>query len=294
MRITWVVMWIATLAIAGIWPLAGFFSKDEIIWYAGAWAGAEANPYSTLYTAYWVVAIVTAMLTAFYMTRLMVMTFHGESRLEPSAGKHLHEAPWVMTVPLLVLAALSIFGGWVNVPEPLRESFLGMFGALPMSEWLHHWLEPVTHDATAIQVAAVGDPSYGAPLLGGGELFWAVGSTLAAAAVVVWAFVTLHRRRYLSAAVDVGLPTGFTRVLFNKWYFDEIFDRAIVQTLLAASRWCWKVVDELVIDGFVNLLGSFTRLAGWSASLFQTGQTTTYAFVLTLGVLLVLGAAVLL
>ncbi len=294
MRVTRVVMWIATLAIAGIWPLAGFFSKDEIIWYTAAWAGAETNPYGSLYTAYWVIAIVTAMLTAFYMTRLMVMTFHGESRTEPNARKHLHEAPWVMTVPLLVLAALSIFGGWVNVPEPLRESFLGMFGALPMSEWLHHWLEPVTHDAAAIQVAAVGDPSYSAPLLGGGELLWAVGSTLAAAAVVAWAFVTLRGRRYPSAAAEVGAPTGFKRVLFNKWYFDEFFDRTIVQPLLVASRWCWKVVDDLVIDGFVNLLGGFTRLVGWSVSLFQTGQTTTYAFVLTLGVLLVLGAAVLL
>ena len=292
MRVTWVVMWIATLAIAGIWPLAGFFSKDEIIWYTAAWAGAGSNPFQGLYTAYWVLALVTAMLTAFYMTRLMVMTFHGESRLQPGARRHLHEAPRVMTVPLVVLAALSIFGGWVNVPEALGESVLGLFGALPMSEWLHHWLEPITHDAAAIQVAALGEPAHDAPLLGGGEVSWALVSTLAAAAVVLVAARTLGARRYRAAADDDLRLTGLRGILFNKWYFDEIFDAAIVRPILGASRWCWRVVDTVLIDGFVNFVGNFTRLAGWFVSLFQTGQANTYAFVLTLGVLLVLGAAV--
>ncbi len=292
MRITWVVMWIATLAIAGIWPLAGFFSKDEIIWYTAAWAGAESNPFGALYTVYWLVALATAMLTAFYMTRLMVMTFHGKSRVERTARTHLHEVPGVMTVPLVVLAALSVFGGWINVPEPLRESFLGMFGALPMSEWLHHWLEPVVHDAAAIQVAALGEPAHGDPLTGAGEFVWALASTAAAAAVVVLALRALGSHKYVAAAADGPAPTGLRGFLFNKWYFDEIFDRGIVRPVLAASRWCWKVVDTVLIDGFVNFLGNFTRLVGWSVSLFQTGQANTYAFVLTLGVLLVLGAAV--
>ena len=292
MRITWVVMWIATLAIAGIWPLAGFFSKDEIIWYTAAWAGAEANPFGGLYTLYWVVALVTAMLTAFYMTRLMVMTFHGETRLEHGARSHLHEAPRVMTVPLIVLAVLSVFGGWVNVPPALSESALGFFGALPMTEWLHHWLEPITHDAAAIQVAALGEAAHDAPLLGGGELAWALVSTLAAAVVVAVAVRQLAPRRVPTAAEDATPPTGLRGVLYNKWYFDEIFDRTIVQPVLAASRWCWSFIDTVIIDGFVNSVGNFTRLAGWFGSLFQTGQANTYAFVLTLGVLLVLGAAV--
>ena len=292
MRITWVVMWIATLAIAGIWPLAGFFSKDEIIWYTAAWAGAESNPFGALYTVYWFLAIVTAMLTAFYMTRLMVMTFHGESRVERKARTHLHEAPRVMMVPLIILAVLSVFGGWVNVPETLSESFLGMFGVLPMSEWLHHWLEPVTHDAAAIQVAALGEAAHADPLLGAGEFVWALVSTAAAAAVVIAAFRVLSSRKYVAAAQDGPAPKGLRGVLFNKWYFDEMFDRGIVRPVLAASRWCWRVVDTVLIDGFVNFVGNFTRLAGWSLSLFQTGQANTYAFVLTLGVLLVLGAAV--
>ena len=292
MRITWVVMWIATLAIAGIWPLAGFFSKDEIIWYTAAWAGAEANPFGGLYTLYWAVALVTAMLTAFYMTRLMVMTFHGETRLEHGARSHLHEAPRVMTIPLIVLAVLSVFGGWVNVPEALSESALGLFGALPMTEWLHHWLEPITHDAAAIQVAALGEAAHSAPGLGGGEFVWALLSTLAAAIVVAVAVRQLAPRRVMAAAEDATPPAGLRGVLYNKWYFDEAFDRTIVQPVLAASRWCWRFVDTVIIDGFVNSVGNFTRLAGWFGSLFQTGQANTYAFVLTLGVLLVLGAAV--
>ena len=91
MPVTWATMWIATLAIAGIYPFAGFFSKDEIIWYAGAWAGAENAPFPGLYTLYWVLALVAAMLTAFYMTRMMVMTFHGENRTGDEESKHLHK-----------------------------------------------------------------------------------------------------------------------------------------------------------------------------------------------------------
>ncbi|MDE2654409.1 MAG: NADH-quinone oxidoreductase subunit L [Gemmatimonadetes bacterium] len=292
MRITWVVMWIATLAIAGIWPFAGFFSKDEIIWYTAAWAGAESNPYGWLYTVYWLVALATALLTAFYMTRLMIMTFHGSSRVEKGAQSHLHEAPRVMTVPLIILAVLSVFGGWVNVPEELQASVVGFFGTLPMSEWLHHWLEPVTAGAAGVQVAAMGDPSYSAPLVGGGEVMWALISTLAAALVVAGACRYLLARKYVPAAEAAAPSSGLGRILYNKWYFDELFDRTVVQPILAASRWCWKVVDNVLIDGFVNFVGNFTRLAGWIASLFQTGQATTYAFVLTLGVLAILGAAV--
>ena len=161
-----------------------------------------------------------------------------------------------------------------------------------MSEWLHHWLEPITHDAAAIQVAAIGEPSYSAPGVGGGEVAWALASTGAAALVVLAALRVLGGRRYVAAAEATTAPRGLRAVLVNKWYFDEAFDAGIVRPVLAASRWCWKVVDTLIIDGFVNFLGSFTRLAGWAVSLFQTGQANTYAFVLTLGVLIVLGAAV--
>ena len=291
MPLTCSVMWIATLAIAGVWPFAGFFSKDEIIWYAAAWAGAESNPFGTLYAAYWGVALLTALLTAFYMTRLMVMTFHGTNRTGEAARSHLHEAPKVMTVPLVALAVLSFFGGWINVPEDLRTSFAGLFGTLPMSGWLHHWLEPVTHAAAEIQVAGFGAAAHTAPA-GGGEVAWALAATLAAAVTMAAAVRFTSTRRHLPAALDPGPQAGPRLAVYNKWYFDEVYDAVVVRPVLAVSRWCWKAVDTVVIDGFVNFTGNFARLVGWAASLFQTGQVNMYAFVLTLGVLVVLGATV--
>ena len=291
MPVTWAVMGVATLAIAGIWPFAGFFSKDEIIWYAGAWAGAESNPFGGLYTTYWALALATALLTAFYMARLMVMTFHGANRTGPGASR-LHEAPRVMTVPLVVLAVLSVLGGWLNVPEALHQTVLGLFGAVP-AEGLHHWLAPVIHAAEEIQVGAIGEASKSSPV-GGGEWVWALASTLAAAVVVVATFRVLGRRSYVAAVDDPGPRTALDRFLHGKWYFDEAYDRIVVRPILAASRWCWKFVDSVVIDGFVNFTGNLTRVVGWIASVFQTGQVNMYAFVLALGALLVLGAAVLL
>ena len=291
MPVTWAVMGVATLAIAGIWPFAGFFSKDEIIWYAGAWAGAASNSFGGLYAAYWIAALVTALLTAFYMVRLMVMTFHGANRTGAGASR-LHEAPRVMTVPLVVLAALSVFGGWLNVPEALRDTLFGFFGLLPV-EWLHHWLEPVVHAAGEIQVAHVGEAAYHAPFVGGGEVLWAGLSTLAAAAVAFGTARLLAARTYAPSAAAKAPRRPLDRFLQRKWYFDELYERAVIKPVLAASRWCWKVVDARAIDGLVNFAGSFTRLTGWTTSLFQTGQVNMYAFVLVLGALLVLGAVVL-
>jgi len=291
MPLTCALMWIATLAIAGIWPFAGFFSKDEIIWYTAAWAGAGSNPFGGLYSVYWGVALVTALMTAFYMTRLMVMTFHGSNRTGAAGAAHLREAPRVMTLPLIALAALSVFGGWINVPEGLRESFAGLFGVLPMSEWLHHWLEPVTHAAAEIQVAGFGEAAHSAPL-GGGEVLWALASTLAAALTVAVGARLLGSREYVAAAADSGPRAGLARVLHDKWYFDEAYEAVIVQPLLRLSRWCWRFIDTVIIDGFVNATAQFTRLAGWVMSLFQTGQVNMYAFVLTVGVLLILGTTV--
>ncbi|MFQ5536553.1 MAG: NADH-quinone oxidoreductase subunit L [Gemmatimonadota bacterium] len=290
MPITWTVMWIATLAIAGVWPFAGFFSKDEIIWQVAAFGGAEHAPFPGLYAAYWVIALAAALLTAFYMTRLMVMTFHGKNRTGEEEARHLHEVSPVMWVPLAVLAFLSIFGGWINVPEAIQESFLGGMGALPMSEWLHHWLEPVTAAAHEIQVSHLGELSHMAPF-GGGEVVWAVISTALALIIVVAAFKVLERRDVKSAAEDTD-PTGFAGILYHKWYVDELYDRLVVQPLLALSRFSWKVIDQGIIDGTVNAVGYLARGLGWVGSLFQTGTVNTYAFIFSLGVLVILGVMI--
>jgi len=286
MPITWITMWLATLAISGIWPFAGFFSKDEIIWMTGAMAGAENAPYPGLYTVYWILALAAAMLTAFYMARLMVLTFHGENRTGPKEAEHLHEAPKTMWIPLAILAVLSVFGGWINVTTDLRESVLGGFGLLPMGEWLHHWLEPVTEAAHQIQEARLGQVAHAAPF-GGGEVAWGMISFIAALAVVL-VTVRLLGRKEVPVAVDDAEPTGFARVLYNKWYVDEFYHRWVVDPILTTSRVLWRVVDATIIDGTVRMLGNGTRAIGWVGSLFQTGQVNTYALFLTVGVLVIL------
>ena len=292
MPITWITMWIATLAIAGIWPFAGFFSKDEIIWQTAAFGGAASAPYPGLYTLYWILALATAMLTAFYMTRMMVLTFHGENRTGSEESKHLHEAPAVMWVPLALLAVLSVFGGWINVPEAISSSFLGLGGLLPMGEWLHHWLEPLTAQAHLIQEEHLGEVAHAAPF-GGGEVLWAALSTAAAAVVVFAAVRYVGGQKVVPVAEDRTELSGFGAVLYNKYYVDEIYDRFIVQPIVRASRFCWKVVDAGIIDGTVNAVGWFSKGVGWGVSMFQTGGVNTYAFILTVGVLVVLGASLL-
>ncbi len=269
MPITTATMWVATLAIAGVFPFAGFFSKDEIIWAAGA------RGYGVL----WGVAIVTALLTAAYMTRLMVMTFHGESRTGEEARSRLHEAPAVMWVPLVILGLLSVVGGWVNIPEALP---------LPHIEALHAWLEPVFEPALALATAEGAGMAHAAPL-GGGEALWAAISTTLALVVVLLTFRALAARRYPSAA-EAPEPTGLGRVLYRKWYVDELYDRIVVRPLLALWRACWRVVDEGLVDGAVNGVAGASRIAGWLGSQLQSGRVSTYVFFFVVGAILILGS----
>jgi len=284
MPVTWITMWVATLAIAGVWPFAGFFSKDEIIWYAGVSA-----PYGALYTVLWGVALAAAVLTAIYMTRLMIMTFHGPSRAGEAEETHLHEAPKVMTIPLMALAVLSVVGGWVNVPGSVRESFFGGFGALPMSGWLSEWLVPVTAAADGIREAQLGAYASQAPV-GGGHVAWAAIATGMALVVVILTALAISRKEIRVAAEDPGPESGIRKFLHDKWYVDELYDRTIVRPIVAASRGLWRWVDQVLIDGTVNAVGLVSRGVGWVGSLFQTGQVNTYIFILTLGALAVLGS----
>jgi NADH-quinone oxidoreductase subunit L len=231
-------------------------------------------------------ALAAAMITAVYMTRLMIMTFHGQNRTGEKEAKHLHEAPWVMWVPLSILAVLSIFGGWINVPHDIQESFLGGFGLLPMSEWLHEWLHPIAGVATEIQATNAGDFAHHSPF-GGGEILWAVMSTLAALVVVLVSARIVRGTKYVPAS-EAAEDTGFKRVLFRKYYVDEIYDSVFIQPLLRASRFAWKVIDQGIVDGIVNGLGHLARAMGWIGSLFQTGTVNTYALFLAIGVLVIL------
>ena len=282
MPVTFWTMWIATLAIAGVWPFAGFFSKDEIIWQAAAHA---VGPFAGWYKAIWAIALLAAVLTAFYMTRMMVMTFHGENRTGAAEREHLHEVPAVMWVPLAVLAVLSVVGGWVNVPHAIAD--LPVLGWIPTSEWLHEWLHPITEHADEIMAANLPALAEAAPL-GGGEAFWAITSFAIAVAVIAIAFRIVGSRQY-RPAVESPEPVGLARLLYNKWYIDEIYDAVVVRPVVNASKALWRFVDQGIIDGTVNGFGYASRALGWVGSRLQTGQLNTYAFAVAIGVLILLG-----
>ncbi|HYX80897.1 MAG TPA: proton-conducting transporter membrane subunit, partial [Gemmatimonadales bacterium] len=262
---TTVLMWIATLAIAGIPPLAGFFSKDEIL------AAANARGHvAGVWLVFWAFGLVAALLTAFYMTRLMLYTFHGPNRTGENTREHLHEAPWMMTGPLLALGVLTVLGGLLNVPALYHGG-----------EWLHHWLEPVTQ-----QGAALVPESH----LSTGAEWVLVAIAVATAGIGMLGAWRLLKPESLVPASQAPEERGFQRVLRNKWYVDEIYDALIVRPLTWLSREVlWKRVDQQVIDAAgVNGAARGARALGWANRWLQNGQLSTYIAVFVVGVLLIL------
>jgi len=262
-------MWIATLAIAGIPPFSGFFSKDEIL--AAAFARGTAQP---IWLLFWALGLIAALLTAFYMTRMMLYTFHGPNRTGDGAREHLHEAPWIMTGPLVVLGMLSVAGGLLNIPELYKG------GA-----WLHHWLEPVTAPGAALLPET--------HLSHGTE--WAlVGVAVVVALAGIAGAWRLLKPESLVPAPQSPEERGFERILRNKWYVDEIYDALIVRPLVWLSREVlWKRIDQGAIDaGAVNGAARGARAAGWANRWLQTGQVGVYVAAFVVGVLLLLWRAV--
>ncbi|MBI2408946.1 MAG: NADH-quinone oxidoreductase subunit L [Gemmatimonadetes bacterium] len=286
MPVTFYLMWIATLAIAGIPLFSGFFSKDEILSSVFARAHhstlAESSllgiPGGTLLLVIYGLGLATALMTAIYMTRMMLYTFHGPNRTGAAEEPHLKEAPWVMTGPLVVLGALAAFGGWLNVPA--------LLGAIGPVGGLEHWLEPVVGEATLR--TTLGEPAH---LSHSVELMLV--STAIIIAVVGIAFAVWRLKpAALVPKKDAPEATGFDRVLENKYYVDEGYDAAIVQPTVNVSRAVlWKGFDAGIIDGlFVNGSALLARAFGWMGSQLQTGQLGTYAWVLLIGVITLLGA----
>jgi NADH-quinone oxidoreductase subunit L len=285
MPVTFVLMWIATLAIAGIPLFAGFFSKDEIL---GAvferahestlaqvsWLGI---PGSTLLYIIYAMGLAAALLTAIYMTRMMLYTFHGPNRSGEKEKSHLAEAPWIMTGPLVVLGVLSAFGGWLNLPALLPIGPVAM---------LEHWLEPVVGPATAVVSGGAGEAAHSTE--------WAlIGAAVAIAILgIVIAYVRLKPERLVPKA-QAPEEQGIERVLLHKYYVDELYDRVIVRPTVWFSRNVLaQGLDQGLIDKvLVTWVGAgIPRLFGWVGSRLQSGQVGTYAWVLLIGVIAVLGA----
>jgi len=298
--ITYWTFLIGSLAIAGVPGLAGFFSKDEILF----------ETFAHGHQILWVIGILTSLLTATYMFRLVFLTFHGERRHdapapedaeeeEPSrlshqpasgashrhdAGSHLHDAPTAMALALIVLAFGSVLAGYAGVPRAL-----GGHNALGA------WLAPsfTARSVTTLadqQVGQVGEAG-GAGETGAAGLelsLMVVSSIIAIVGIGLAAFIWLKRREVADKAA-AAFP-GLYRLLLNKYYVDEVYDAAIVQPIrIVSQEGLWRGIDVHVIDGAVN--GVATIVDGWSSLLrrLQSGSVRAYAGSLFIGVVLILG-----
>lgn len=267
---------IATLAIAGFPPLAGFFSKDEILWQA-----FNRNP------IFWILGAGAAFLTAFYMFRLLFLTFFGECRAPEETRKHVHESPSNMLIPLFILAGLSIVGGWLWWP-----------GFLPISQVFPHWLESVV-------IVHHPEGSHGV------EVLLAILSLALAGAGAFLAYKFYIVRPETPKQLAARFQNGY-QLLLNKYWVDEVYEKVFVRGSKALSArlfwldhklvdggvngagWLLRMIvfiegtfDRWVVDGLVNLLGSQTIAFGRWIRKWQTGQIQTYLGVLVAGLSIV-------
>ena len=255
MPVTFWTFLIGTVAIAGIPPLAGFFSKDAIL------AAAMASGHGPL----WLIGVIAAGLTSFYMFRLLFMTFFGECRADEHARHHLHESPPSMLIPLVVLAALSIVGGWVGLP--LHVLWGDRFGEFLSPVFGGHTLPHMSMSTEVmLMLASVGIAATGFGL----------------------ALLMYVLRPSLPRQLAESIP-GFYRLLLNKYYVDEIYDLVFVRPTLAFAGWLWSWIDIGVIDAAVN--GTANTVAAnskvWRRA--QNGNVQHYAVMMFFGAMVLLG-----
>jgi NADH-quinone oxidoreductase subunit L len=284
-------MWVGSVAISGIPGLAGFFSKDEILWQA------YSSPQGS--TVLWAIGLVTALMTAFYMWRLMNMTFYGKSHVNPEVAAKIHESPASMTVPLTVLAIGSVLAGWLGAPRlwNLGENFHSF----------ERWLEPAFASAA---VVAAKEGEHGASvewiLMGFSVAFAIIG--------IVVARYFYNDKPEIPDTLEKSLKP-LHNLLYNKWYVDEIYDFLFVNGLCKGGGLLMGAFDRNVVDGGVNGAGWLTRfsatLSGWwdtwiidgavrftsffvkmlsyPACILESGRVQAYAFFTLVGVLAFLG-----
>jgi NADH-quinone oxidoreductase subunit L len=257
--ITYTVFWIGSLALAGVFPFAGYYSKDAILEASFA-AGSGIGMYA------WACGTIAAFLTAFYSWRVIIVAFHGKPRADQHTMEHVHESPLVMTGPLMLLAVGAVFAGMAFAPL-----FIG-------ADWHQFWrgsifvgpdndvLERMEQVPTLVRLL----PS----VMG------------LAGILTAWVF-------YVAApGIPVRLASTFQPVyqfLLNKWYFDELYDALFVKPYRALARQLWQVGDLTIIDGVPNGLATLTTEGSGEVSRMQTGSLATYAFVMLIGLVLLVG-----
>lgn len=276
--ITYVTFLVSTIAIAGIFPFAGFFSKDEILYHALI----DGN------VIYWGMGISGAFITAFYMFRLVFLTFHGPSNVDPNV--HPHESPKMMTVPLIILAFGALVGGILGIP--LFEGW----------HILHHWLEPVLAfdmetalAASERMLAEHGHHASFAEVLHNAQhkshniwveillMMFSVGVALVGIGTAYYFYV---KRRDLPEKLAKG-QWGFDLVQ-NKYYVDELYDEAIVKPLIKGSDMLWRQADARGVDGVVNGVAQIIGWMGKQARSFQSGYVRNYALLMVVGFLILI------
>lgn len=251
------------LALSGIVPFAGFWSKDEILGMNFKGGGYVI----------WAIGLIAAFITAFYTFRLIFMTFWGESRMDPEVEKHVHESPWSMVVPLMVLGVLSVFGGFLGFP--------------PENGVFHKFLEPVFHQAN--EILHVEHHYFG--ML---DFVLMVVSVAVALSGVFLAYVFYVKRPDELPQKAGAVSQPLYKAILNKWYIDELYNATIIRLTVDGSRWLWRVVDAGVVDGAVNGVGRLWDIAGRVVSPFQTGRVQNYAVVMFVGLFVIVTAVIVL
>jgi NADH-quinone oxidoreductase subunit L len=280
---------VASVAIAGIPPLAGFFSKDAIL--------GHAFEYSPIL---WLLGFITAGMTAFYMFRLVNMTFFGPSRVDHEVEHHIHESPSSMTVPLMILAFLSVVGGWVGVPASLGGS-----------DRFSKFLEPVMakHAEEGAEAAAAQAASGSST-----EYLLMLASVLIACGGIWLAYRWYIQRPEVPDKIAAASPFLY-RLIYNKYYVDQLYDAMFVNRMkdlaltlglfdvnfinglgVDGSGWVTRITssisgiwDSWIVDGLVNLSARIVWLFSWPARMLQTGRVARYALFMLAGVLIFLG-----
>jgi NADH-quinone oxidoreductase subunit L len=254
--VTYAVMWIGSLALAGIPFFAGYYSKDVVLEAAFA---AQSGPGSYAFA----MGLIAAFLTAFYSWRLLILTFHGQPRADHHTMEHVHESPAVMLIPLLVLSVGAVLVGAVFAPL-----FVGDLQAI-------FW-DGAIYTAPANEVLANTHHTPGwVPVI---------------AKVAAFGGIALAYALYMFAP---GIPgqlaarfAGLYRFLLNKWYFDELYDAIFVRPAQHLARALWKTGDARLIDGVPNGVASLAVQAARGAVRIQTGRVANYAFAMIIGLVL--------
>ena len=268
--ITHATMLIATIAISGIPPLAGFFSKDEIL----------GEAYKNGFAWVWAIGVLVAVMTAFYMWRLMGKTFYGESHVDPAVAPKVHESAWQMTLPLVLLAIPSVFLG-MAVGWPLGNGLLTQ------------WLEPVFKGAEETLAFTPAETFLGLPV----DTALITISVIAALAGLVVGIGLFGPRRVRQQTIDrISSSNGVMRFAYrlslNKWWFDELNDLLFIRIGGRVAAFLWWF-DRTIVDGTVNGVGTVVRDAGTGLRQIQTGRVQNYALGIAIGLILMAGSLLL-